>query len=361
VPTNIAEDAVRLLYEHLLAMEVDPERKTEKIDLFLYSRGGDVSVPWRIISMFREFCSHFSVLIPFRAHSAATMISLGADEIVMGKKAELSPIDPTLSRATAQEGTVPPSQISVEDVSSYVSFMRERANINDQASLAQVVSQLADHLTPLALGQVNRQYSHIRLVARKLLMSHGERTDEERIDAVIDALTEKLYSHGHAIGRTEAAELGLQVHKAAPDLERLIWNLYQEYEDVLQLTNPIDAEELLISQGAEEHTEMNLSLAAIESTSKLDVYEVNAVFRRQRHTPPNPQINLNVNLGLPPGTDLAQLPANFQQVFQQLLQQVQQELPRLIQQELVRQSPIVGGFEIRIYGNRWKDKTERAA
>jgi hypothetical protein len=311
--------------------------------------------------MFREFCSHFSVLIPFRAHSAATMISLGADEIVMGKKAELSPIDPTLSRATAQQGTVPPSQISVEDVFSYVSFMRERANINDQASLAQVVSQLADHLTPLALGQVNRQYSHIRLVARKLLMSHGERTDEERIDAVIDALTEKLYSHGHAIGRTEAAELGLRVHKAAPDLERLIWNLYLEYEDVLQLTNPIDAEELLISQGAEEHTEMNLSLAAIESTSKLDVYEVNAVFRRQRQTPPNPQINLNVNLGLPPGTDLAQLPANFQQVFQQLLQQVQQELPRLIQQELVRQSPAVGGFEIRIYGNRWKDKTEQAA
>jgi hypothetical protein len=328
--------------------------------LFLYSRGGDVSVPWRIISMFREFCDHFSVLIPFRAHSAATMIALGADEIVMGKKSELSPIDPTLTRGTTPEGTTPPSQISVEDVSSYVSFMRERANINDQASLAKVVSQLADHLTPLALGQVNRQYSHIRLVARKLLMSRGERTDEERIEAVIDALTEKLYSHGHAIGRTEATELGLRVQKAAPDLEGLIWDLYQEYEEFLRLTDPIDTEELLISQDAEELTEMNLPLAVIESTPKWDVFEVNAVFRRKRHVPPNPQINLNLNLSLPPGTDPTQVPADVQQIFRELLEGIRQELPQLIQQEIVRQSP-TAGFELRTYGGRWKDKAEQAA
>lgn len=44
----IAEDAVRPLYEHLLFIG-----KNVKIDLLLYSRGGDVSVPWRIVSMFR--------------------------------------------------------------------------------------------------------------------------------------------------------------------------------------------------------------------------------------------------------------------------------------------------------------------
>lgn len=82
----IAEDSVRPLYEHLLSLG-----KTEKIDLYLYSRGGDVSVPWRIVSMFREFCDEFSILVPYKAHSAATLISLGADKIIMGKKAELSP------------------------------------------------------------------------------------------------------------------------------------------------------------------------------------------------------------------------------------------------------------------------------
>lgn len=48
IGSMIAEDAVRPLYEHLLFIG-----KNVKIDLLLYSRGGDVSVPWRIVSMFR--------------------------------------------------------------------------------------------------------------------------------------------------------------------------------------------------------------------------------------------------------------------------------------------------------------------
>src|SRR4030042_4960068 len=69
--------------------------KTEKIDLFLFSSGGDTMVPWRLVSMIREYCDHFSVLIPYKSHSAATMIALGADEIVMSDMSELSPIDPS--------------------------------------------------------------------------------------------------------------------------------------------------------------------------------------------------------------------------------------------------------------------------
>jgi len=89
----IAEDAVRPLYDHLLSIG-----KAEKIDLFLYSRGGDVSVPWRIVSMFREFCDELSIIVPYKAYSAATLISLGADKIIMGKKAELGPIDPYVEK-----------------------------------------------------------------------------------------------------------------------------------------------------------------------------------------------------------------------------------------------------------------------
>jgi len=216
-PSQVAEDAVLPLYKHLLALK-EAEPKMERIDLFLYTRGGDVSVPWRIVTMIREFCSDFSVLIPYKAHSAGIMIVLGADRIVMGKKAELSPIDPTLVRAVIGEATVPPPEISVEDVSSYISFMRERANITDQSALAQVVSQLSSNLTPLTLGSVNRQYSHIRLVARKLLMSRKEKIEESRIGSVIEALTEKIYSHGHAIGRMEATELGLPVDRPDENL-----------------------------------------------------------------------------------------------------------------------------------------------
>jgi len=354
VGSRIAEDAVRPLYEHLLALESSEPRR---IDLFLYTRGGDVSIPWRITTMIREFSEEVCVLIPYKAHSAGTMIALGADKIVMGKKAELGPIEPTLVRAATSEAGVPPPEINVEDVSSYVSFIRDRTNISDQAALAQVISQLVSHLTPLTLGSVNRQYSHIRLVARKLLTSRKEKMEEGRIATIIEALTEKMYSHGHAIGRKEALEIGLPVESPNKDLEGAMWDLHREYETALQLNEPIDPEELLTRENKEEYTMENVQLAAIEDTHKLHVFEINFALHRKRQVPSNPQINVNINLGLPPGTDPTKLPRNFQQVVQQLMGQIGQAVPQIVQQEIIRQSPVVG-VEGKSYGGRWKEKTE---
>jgi len=126
---------------------------------------------------------------------------------------------------------------------------------------------------------------------------------------------------------------------------------------LLQLTEPIDAEDLLTKENKEEHSMFNIPLAVIESIPNLDVYELNAVYRRKRQVPSNPQININVNLSLPPGIDPATLPQNFQQVLQPLLGQITQAIPQIVQQELIRQSPIVG-IEGRTYGGQWKEKTE---
>ncbi len=356
-PSQIAEDAVLYLYSHLLGLQENIP-KMGKIDLFLYTRGGNVSVPWRIVSMIHEFCEEFSVLIPYKAYSAGTMIALGADKIVMGKKAELSPIDPTLVRTIIGETTAPPSEISVEDVSSYISFMRERANITDQSALAQVISQLANHIKPLTLGSVHRQHSHIRLVARKLLTSRKEKIEEDRIGTIIETLTEKMYSHGHAIGRKEAVELGLPIDRPDEKLETLIWNLYQEYEELLQITNPIDPEELLNQENKEEYTMYNVPLAVIESIDNVDIFEINTIFRKRRNIPPNPQININMNLTLPPGIDPASLPQNFQNIIQQLMQPINQAIPQIVQQEIARQSPLVG-IERRTFGGKWKEKEEK--
>jgi len=354
-PARIAEDAVRQIYDHLLSFD-GATRKRQRIDLFLYSRGGDVSVPWRIVSMIREFCDEFCVLVPFRAHSAATMIALGADSIVMGRKAELSPIDPTLSRIAVGEATAPPTEISVEDVSSYVSFMRDRAGISDQAALATVVSLLANHLTPLTLGSVNRQYSHIRLLARKLLASRKKKTEEDRLSTIIEAFTEKMYSHGHAIGRKEATELGLDVKTPGDDLEDLMWVLYKEYESMFALNSPLDAEELLASKNVDEYTEPRAPIAAVESVQRLTLFEVSYAFRRKRQVPPNLQLNLPISIALPPGFDPAKAPPAVQQFVQEVVQRLSKELPQMIQLEIARQSPITG-IELRHFGGKWKDAT----
>ncbi len=80
---RIAVDVIPLVSKQLQAIG-----KTQNIDLFLYTAGGDTMVPWRLVSMIREYCDQFSVIVPYKAHSAGTMIALGADEIVMSDLSE---------------------------------------------------------------------------------------------------------------------------------------------------------------------------------------------------------------------------------------------------------------------------------
>jgi hypothetical protein len=300
--------------------------------------------------MLREFCDELSIIVPYKAHSAATLISLGADRIIMGKKAELSPIDPSLVKMTASETSGPPQEISVEDVNSFVSFVRERANISDQAALAQVISLLANQLTPLTLGSVNRQNSHIRLVARKLLTSRREKLDEAKINSIIETLTEKIYSHGHAIGRKEALEIGLPVEIPDDKLETIILQLYLEYEQILKLNEPIDPISAL--SGKEEEHLLDVPMAIIESENLLHAFKAQIDLKKRRQIPPNPQINLNVGLNLPPNIKPEDIPQQAQQILQQMIDRVMQNLPRLIQQELARQSPETG-IDVRVYGGKW--------
>jgi ClpP class serine protease len=63
------------------------------LNLILCSPGGDGVVVEKFVSLCRSQCKKFRVLIPYEAKSAATLIALGADEIIMGPQSEIGPID----------------------------------------------------------------------------------------------------------------------------------------------------------------------------------------------------------------------------------------------------------------------------
>ncbi len=346
---QVAEDAVRPMYDHLKAMG-----KAARVDLFLYSVGGLTDVPWRIVSMIREFARSFSVLIPYKAHSAATMIALGADEIVMGPKGELGPIDPQFSiKRTGEGGTAVQEQIAIEDIMSYVRFIREKAGLSDQTALAGPISALANKMEPWILGQANRAHSHIRLVARKLLTarSKGQAPDEQRIQVIVETLAEKTYQHGHAIGRQEAEEVGLKIHRPSARLENLMWELHEEYENMCRLRDPID-QWTFIPAGQDEHTE-DVLMGAIESVPLSHLFRAGLVIRHRRQMPPQLTLNLNLNLQLPAGIQPEQVPQATQQAAQQIMQQLQQQAQILVQQEVRKQAPTVG-FEMRLQNGAWR-------
>jgi len=55
-----------------------------------------------------------------------------------------------------------------------------------------------------------------------------------------------------------------------------------------------------------------MPVALIESVKKLHIYKTKIELKKNRKVPPSPQINLNLNLQLPPGIQPAQIPQQSQ-------------------------------------------------
>lgn len=231
VPAQISDDAVRVFFDHLLLL---PSRPITKLDLFLCSNGGSGTVPWRLVSLFREYSRSFNVLIPYRSYSAATLIALGADEIIMHPFAELGPIDPTVSNEfnPTEPRTGGRLGISVEDVKAYVTFIKTTVGITHEDELIRAVEALTEKVHPLALGNVERFLTQSRMIARKILRTHMSETEEHTMEEIIENMASKLYFHGHPINRKEAKDdLRLKVNlELPPALETAMWDLYKDFE-----------------------------------------------------------------------------------------------------------------------------------
>ena len=126
--TRIGDDVVPIINKHLENMG-----KQEKISLFLYTRGGDMLAPLRIVKLIKSHTSKFEVIIPLFAQSAGTMIAIGANAIIMGKLGELSPVDPKTEHPFNPRNPDNPKQVlevSVEDLNSYFMLAKDQIQVN---------------------------------------------------------------------------------------------------------------------------------------------------------------------------------------------------------------------------------------
>jgi hypothetical protein len=238
---QIADDAFRILYDHL---EKGQELAKNGVDLFIYSNGGSGTVPWRIVSLIRHYAKNFAVLVPSRAFSAATLIALGADKIIMHKMGCLGPIDPSVTNIFNPPNPLAPGQlapISVEDVTAFFKLVKDDVGITHEDELVQALIALTDKIHPLAIGNVQRHHNQSRLTARRLLRLHMQKSEEHEIEKLIDNLKSNLFYHGHPISREEAKnDLNLKAEAPTADVEPMMWELYLEYEKDLKLTEPLN-------------------------------------------------------------------------------------------------------------------------
>ncbi len=257
-------------------------------------------VPIRIVKLIRSYCKKFGVLVPYRAHSAGTLIALGADEIVMTKLGELTPVDPTTGHPFNPIDPVDPKkrlEISVEDITSYLLLAKEKGNVK-RSKTSEIYENLTKHsypdpkhLHPLALGNVYRAQRMIRILSERLLRLHMRR-NRKIVKKIIDEVTSDICIHNYPIYRDEAKDIGLNVVSPDSEFERALWGLYERYADDMELQKQFNPLEIL---GQESAMATKYGAAHIESIAAQDTFYYDIRINRYK-APQQPLPSVNVHV-----------------------------------------------------------------
>lgn len=190
-------------------------KNCERLALLIESGGGDIDIASKIVKLLRTYCKSYVAIIPFYAKSAATLLAVGADEIVMCKSGELGPVDPQI-RDPITKLFVPASSI------------KEAINFIEETKDQIVKLSMAEKMPPLLMGA----YRGSQKVARQYMEEAFEKLGPKK-DEAIHAFTDKYISHGYPIDREICNNLKLPIVFPEEQFENRIYELFETYMDFL--------------------------------------------------------------------------------------------------------------------------------
>ena len=168
-------------------------------------------------------------------------------------------------------------EISVEDLNSYFLLAKEKAGVKDE-QMINVFEDLTAKIHPLSLGNAYRATRMAKQITEKLLLMHFDKTDDkEKIDNIVKEITGDICIHGYPITRDEAADLGLNMIEPDPELERIMWKLYENYAEKMELKKKFDPVAIL---GGQEMATFKYYGAFIESAELTDGFVFDGKIRR---------------------------------------------------------------------------------
>lgn len=207
--------------------------RAEKLDLLLRTTGGLTEVPWRIISLLREFTDHLGVIVSKIAMSGGCHIAIAGDDLVMGPFSILGSVDPTRAHHLLPKdpNTNQPMPTSVQDLKHCMEFVKDQFKDQPEAErdFSVILTELFKHVHPLALGALEQSYSLARLITEKALRTRKTALSDDRIKEVVDRLAGRYFSHAFPISRSEVeSDLGLPVVRPDAELSAAIED-YEKY------------------------------------------------------------------------------------------------------------------------------------
>ena len=195
----------------------------ETVDVFLISNGGSAEATERIVKLLREHYRRIRFILPANAYSAATLMCLAGDEIVMDGTATLGPIDPQYrgipARAIIRAFEEVKDQLKKEGPAALTAYMP----LLSKYQLHELeICKSAEELSKELAGKWLSEYML------------GCALDDPRVQTITAYLTsyDRHKSHSRGIDRNIAHDLGLNVLNieqidGLSDVVRSLRNQYQ--------------------------------------------------------------------------------------------------------------------------------------
>lgn len=196
---------------------------------FIKSDGGSGQVSLRLVSLLRQHCNNLIALVPLECASAATMITLGANQILMGPTAYLTAVDTSLNHALSPvDRDNDRVSVSLDELNRVIRLWQaQQSDTTDNP-----YKHLFEYVHPLVIGAVDRAESLSIMVCKELLSHHI--SDEETVNRIASTLNSKYPSHSYPILLAEAKKIGLKADSIPHNVNSMLLELNRLYSEMGQ-------------------------------------------------------------------------------------------------------------------------------
>jgi ClpP class serine protease len=203
----------------------------KNVDILINSPGGFAEVTESIVGMLRAKYQTVRFIVPNAAKSAATLLALSGNQILMDSRGELGPVDPQLSYMT-RHGR---KQEAAEAITEGFKAAKEALMREGPSATPAYLPLLEQYTIGLLQACANARKLSEKLAADWLTkyMFNG---DVARTPAVVQyfASHNETLSHGRAIRKDKCLELKMEIVDLDlaenRELRDLIWQLWCHYE-----------------------------------------------------------------------------------------------------------------------------------
>lgn len=235
VGEHMSQDVIPQIIKHMNMIE-----KTEKgIDILIISTGGDAIVPIRIVTLLRDRYKKLGAIVPYTAYSAATLLVLGADEIIMHPYSNLGPVDPQL---VVNKKDQQPMAFAYEDIKKYIEFIKD-IGISDQDLMEKAFELLTKEVGTVPIGFAKRSSQLALTASEKLLSLHME--DKAKAKTISEQLNTAFYHHGYPLAREEAKQIGLNIVDSDEEMEGYMWEICEDFSEEMKFNQPFNLQEIV--------------------------------------------------------------------------------------------------------------------